>query len=155
MTRDTRQARFMWVSLRDLFSHRTSADGTQHRIGKGRVAICTETGRVALVSTDESIEFLFVQDTYITRKDADGPEVCEEAERCLDVDCALNRLSWEGFKRRTGTKMRKKPDGFGTRATWNRDDAAPDGLRSFRELVPADSPGGVMTWGKKERTDAQ
>lgn len=63
------------------------------------VGVCSRTGRIAKIGG--LLEALVIQDTYIV-----GGQ-CEEAERCWDLRCDLNRTTWESLCRAVG--MRRIP----------------------------------------------
>jgi len=69
------------------------------------VGLCTRTGRIAKLGG--MLEALVIVDAYIT----DG--CCEEAQRCLDLQCDLNKTTWASLCQGMGLRrIPKKPDNF-------------------------------------------
>ena len=66
------------------------------------LAVCSRTLRVAKIATD-TLTPLIVQDAIL------GGGTCEEGTRCLDLQCDLNKTTWESLNRALGRKRTPKP----------------------------------------------
>lgn len=110
--------RFVWVAAKDVME----IPKKKRLLYKATVAICEHSGRVAKLA-GSILDVLIISDMYHT----DG--ACEEASRCLDFDCPLNKTTWASWKAAGMTAPRaRKFERFGERLSFNN---GPDGLNDF------------------------
>ena len=118
MSTETRRFRFRWFKAGDICEI-PKRQRTRYNM---HVAVCEYSGRVAKLA-NSMLEVLIIQDMYHT----DGS--CEEATRCTDFDCPLNKTTWDSWTAAGMTKPRaRKWDDFGSRLCFNN---GPDGLNDF------------------------
>lgn len=122
----------VWIAEHDLYV------GMRKKKNIAYLGICGESKRICKLGA--IMHVMIIRDIYIT----DGK--CEEATRCIDLDCPLNNTTLESFCRGTGFSMRKlkkiEPR-FNNRETLDCN-LGPEGLRDFSSLVEGRERGGLI-----------
>lgn|SRR3990167_8508845 len=121
----------LWIEGAALF------DTKKKKLRESFFGLCGYSKRVFRIESNiNSFAVFIINDLFIIDT---GKGRCEEAERCLDFDCPLNKTTWKSYKKSfTLSAKSKQPEGFGSTINFNKG----NNFNDFFEQYPN---GGVLS----------
>lgn len=120
---------FHWIDRRLLMNTRK----------QGFLGLCSRTGRIAKVAPPGPMGALQVaglNDFYVS------DDQCEEGQRCLDIQCDLNRTTEASYRHALGLGKGRFPDDFLKKPMPLNEDA--EALAWFRQVIDEHPDHGVV-----------